>query len=311
MKQKKIIDPVGKEQLLHELLSARFIKQANRGNNLNIYTFDAKESPNLMREVARLREESFRLVGGGTGKSFDMDYFDTHFDQLIVWDSANNKIVGGYRIQLLSTLMDQYNIHKQKRSDISPLATYFSFSKKFVDKYLNYSAELGRSFVSVSYQKSPFALEALFDGLGAWIQQKNASASFLKKINRWRLPVTYLIGKITLYPNFGDLDPIYHFMDRYFESRNIIKPKGPYGVIRPYKELTDDIVFTGNFKADFTMIVKRFNAPVLVGQYGKLSPKMLCLGTILNKDFGATEETAILIKVPRIYPEYLKRYNIL
>ena len=41
-----------------------------------------------MHEIARLREETFRAIGEGTGKSLDQDEFDKHFKQMILWDNG-------------------------------------------------------------------------------------------------------------------------------------------------------------------------------------------------------------------------------
>ena len=83
-----IVPPVDKSLLEQELAEAHFVRNTNNGRN-KIYIFTAHSSTNLMQEVGRLREETFRDAGGGTGKSIDIDEFDTAekpFIQLIVWD---------------------------------------------------------------------------------------------------------------------------------------------------------------------------------------------------------------------------------
>lgn len=298
----EVINPVPREIILEELCKTNFIRTSNRGS-FNIHTFNSKDSPLLMEEVGRLREITFRNIGGGTGEKFDIDEFDDKFEQIILWDSINEEIVGGYRIQLMKTLFES----SEDKENFSPLATYFNLSPRFMKKYLPYSVELGRAFIQPMYQRSVFALESLFNGLGLWISKQNDG--FVS----WKNPATFLVGKITLYPKFGNLDPIYHFIDKYFLAKkpDLIKPKGKYGVVRPYEKLSPDVIFEDDFKKDFNMIVKRFNAPILIGQYGKLSPSMQCFGTIENSDFGDTEETAMMIKIPNIFVEYLKRYDII
>ena len=95
----EIIAPVERELLKAELTSDKFLRPTNKGGNL-IYVTTAKESPNIMREIARLRELAFRMAGGGSGKSMDMDHFDwmdRPYKQLFVWDPQNEEIIGGYR----------------------------------------------------------------------------------------------------------------------------------------------------------------------------------------------------------------------
>ena len=67
----QIIEPVDKELLEKELTNDRFVRETNNGGNL-LYIITAHDSPNLMREVARLRELSFRSAGGGTGRSLEI-----------------------------------------------------------------------------------------------------------------------------------------------------------------------------------------------------------------------------------------------
>ena len=94
-----IIDPIDPSLIEQELTPERLLRRSNKGGNL-IYTLDGRECPATMREIGRLREESFRAAGGGTGKSVDIDEFDTMDPpcrQLIVWDPEARLILGGYR----------------------------------------------------------------------------------------------------------------------------------------------------------------------------------------------------------------------
>ncbi|MCK6650561.1 MAG: GNAT family N-acetyltransferase, partial [Bacteroidia bacterium] len=84
----EIIQPVDKKLLVAELTQERFVRDANNGDN-KIYIITHHDSPNVMREIGRLREVSFRAAGGGTGHEIDIDEFDTAdapYKQLIVWD---------------------------------------------------------------------------------------------------------------------------------------------------------------------------------------------------------------------------------
>ena len=94
-----VIYPVDKEKLISELTEDKFLRKTNKANN-EIYTFNTFNAPNLMREVGRIRELTFRSAGGGTGKEIDIDEFDiekeTPYQQLIVWDPKEKEIIGGY-----------------------------------------------------------------------------------------------------------------------------------------------------------------------------------------------------------------------
>ena len=101
---KPIIPSVDRELLEKELRKDKLIRRTNNGNNL-LYVVTNDDSPNVMREIGRLREISFRVAGGGTGKELDIDAYDTmpnSYKQLIVWDPKAKEILGGYRFFICS-----------------------------------------------------------------------------------------------------------------------------------------------------------------------------------------------------------------
>ena len=147
--EQPIIDPIPKEVLKSELTAERQLRMTNKSNN-EIYIVTAHNAPNVMREIGRLREIAFREAGGGTGKDCDIDEFDTAencYKQLIVWNPEEQEIIGGYRY-LLGT---DWEIDAQGQP-ILATSHMFHFSQKFLDDYMPYTIELGRSFVSLPYQ---------------------------------------------------------------------------------------------------------------------------------------------------------------
>ena len=139
-----IIPPVPADTLASELTRDKFVRNTNYGKN-EIYIVTYHNSPNVVREIGRLRELTFRYAGGGTGKPLDLDEFDTcekPYYQLIVWSPEDKAIVGSYRYLRCKDA--------QVKSDIIQLATVelFEFSPKFMKDYYPYTIELGRSFVN-------------------------------------------------------------------------------------------------------------------------------------------------------------------
>ena len=102
-----IIQPVDRKLLIKELTATKYIRTTRKGGN-ELYEVTYQDSPNIMREIGRLRELSFRTSGGGTGKDCDIDEYDTDpkfaYKQLIVWDPDNQEIIGGYRYILCGGL---------------------------------------------------------------------------------------------------------------------------------------------------------------------------------------------------------------
>ncbi|MDE5989114.1 MAG: GNAT family N-acetyltransferase, partial [Duncaniella sp.] len=140
----KIIDPIDHVLIERELTHDRLLRSTNKGNN-EIYVVDGRECQATMSEVGRLREIAFRMAGGGTGKSCDIDEFDLMDPpcrQLIVWDPETKQILGGYRFIIGSDI----RLDEQGRPRIAT-SHMFHFSDRFVKDYLPYTIELGRSFV--------------------------------------------------------------------------------------------------------------------------------------------------------------------
>jgi hemolysin len=300
----KIIDPVAVSLLEAELTPARFLRQTNKGNN-EIYIVQADEAPNVMREIGRLREIAFRTAGGGTGKSCDIDDYDLMDPpcrQLIVWDPEEKVITGGYRF-----------IHGRDvmiLPDGSPrIATshMFRFSERFINEYLPYTIELGRSFVRLEYQSSKagakalFTLDNLWDGLGA--------------LTVVYPEIKYLFGKFTMYPEYlrDCRDMLLYFLNTHFPD--------PDNLVRPFKplQLTTDLsrfsaMMPGtSFKDDYKVLnseirARGINIPPLVNAYMSLSPTMKIFGTAINDEFGNVEETGIFLTIADIFEEKKQRH---
>lgn len=292
-----IMPPVNKALLEKELNDDIFIRNTNFGNN-EIYVFTAHDSPNLMQEVGRLREITFRDAKGGTGKSIDIDSFDTSeipFKQLIVWNPEDKEIIGGYRFIHCKNL--QIN---EKGVVSTPTAELFKYSEKFVKEFLPCTIELGRSFVQPLYQpsnnirKGMYSLDNIWDGLGS-IMVDNPD-------------VKYLFGKVTMYPHFNVYarDIILFFMEKYFPDRDeLVRPHKPMNYTTDADELNR--VFTSrSYDEDYKILVQKVrslgeNIPPLFNAYMNLSSTMRTFGTALNDHFGLVEETGIMVTVDDIF----------
>ena len=304
MKMEEIIAPISKDILKAELTNDKILRETNKSNNV-IYVVTCQDAPNVVREIGRLREIAFRAAGGGTGKSLDLDDFDTMenpYKQLIVWDPDAEEILGGYRYLLPSEIkLDD------KGQPILATSHMFHFSEEFVRDYLPYTIELGRSFVTLEYQstragaKGLFALDNLWDGLGA-----------LTVLNP---DVRYFFGKMTMYPSYHRYgrDLILYFLKKHFGDKDkLIVPINPLRLEADKSELAQ-ILVESDFKDDYKILnteVRKlgYNIPPLVNAYMGLSHTMKMFGTAINDEFGDVEETSILITVDDIREEKRKRH---
>lgn len=303
---KPIIEPVALELIKAELTPDKKLRDTNKGGN-EIYICNFQDSPNVVREIGRLREIAFRAAGGCSGEELDLDVFDTMenpYKQLLVWDPDAEKILGGYRYILGPDIrLDD------KGQPVLATSHMFHFSDEFIEKYLPYTIELGRSFVTLEYQstaagtKALFALDNLWDGLGA-----------LTVIHP---EMKYFFGKFTMYPSFERFsrDLILSFLWKFFGERE--------GLVTPYKNMelkmeydmkTLQKMFSeDNFKANYKILnseVRKHgvNIPPLVNAYMSLSPTMRFFGTAINDEFGDVEESGILIAVSEILDEKKRRH---
>lgn len=300
-----IIPPVDRMLLKKELNPDRFLRYTNNGDNL-VYLVNYHNAPNVVQEIGRLRELTFRAAGGGTGMEVDLDENDTCekcYDQLITWNPEDDEIVAGYRVIMCKNAIDP-------DGSINLSTTHlFDFSEKFIQEYIPSTLELGRSFVQPQYQpsldnrKGIFSLDNLWDGLGAVVLLNP--------------DVKYLFGKVTMYPKYNreGRDLLLYFMNHYFpDPELLVTPKvnlkltyetGIEALPNPFENL--------DYKDGYKYLNGRIrslgeNIPPLINTYMNLSPTMRTFGTALNDEFGEVEETGIMITLSDIYESKKHRH---
>ncbi len=299
-----IIAPISLELIKSELTPDKKLRDTNKGGNV-IYITNHHNSPNVMKEIGRLREEAFRDSGGGSGLAMDIDEFDTMenpYQQLIVWDPDAEKIIGGYRYILGNDIkLDE------KGQPVLATSHMFHFSDKFINEYLRHTIELGRSFIAPEYQsrqagaKALFALDNLWDGLGA-LAIENPD-------------MKYFFGKMTMYPDYNRVarDLIQHFLFKHFEDKEkLVTPIDPI-VIETDKSYMEGLLTEKEFKPDYVLLnaevrKRGVNIPPLVNAYMGLSPTMKMFGGGINHEFSEVEETCIMITFDEIYKEKIERH---
>ena len=294
-----IIPPIETSLLLTEL-EGHLLRPSNKAGNL-IYDITSHECPNVMREIARLREISYRDGGGATGKEMDIDDMDTMtrpYHQLIVWDPEHNQIVGGYRYLLGS---------EAEIRDGQPYITsahLYHYSERFIRDYLPYTIEFGRAFVQPMYQqremgvKALFALDNIWDGIGAIMHNHPE--------------LRYMIGKVTIYPDYNATarELIYNYLDLYH--------RGEKGLIEPYKPLTvqalDASPFEGDDRQENYHILQRAVReqgaviPPMFSAYLNITNDLYFFGNAINDELANVYETGIMVDLDTVYPEKKERY---
>lgn len=153
-------------------------------NELEIYIAESDAIPNVLREIGRLREVTFRQVGEGTNRSIDLDEYDLHYLHLFLWDTETKQIAGAYRIGRGKQIYERFG---KKGFYLSEL---FKIEDGFIP-YLQVSLEMGRSFITEAYQRKPTSLFLLW----------KAVLLYLRQNPEYR----YLIGPVSISNNFSSL----------------------------------------------------------------------------------------------------------
>lgn len=297
------------EDLKKELTSDKFVRYTSKLNN-EIYFVNAHNAPQVVQEIGRLRELTFATADGGTGNPVDLDDMDLGeipYQQLIVWNPEEEEIVGGYRFIDGKVVAEKGDW----KHDLS-MGHYFSFTPEFVENYLPHSIELGRSWVQPKYQpavdpkRGLFALDNIWDGLGAIVKRYDH--------------LKYFYGKVTMYPSYNReaRNMVLSFLKHFFpDTAGLMTPTIAADVTflsnMDERFPLDPADFEKSFKNGLRQLGKMVgehgeSVPPLIKQYMTLSPKMMTFGTFVNKDFGAVEETGILIPVDEIYSAKKDRY---
>ena len=294
-----IIPAVDRSLLIQEL-EGHLLRPSNKADNL-IYDITAHECPNVMREIARLREISYRDGGGATGKEMDIDEMDTMakpYHQLIVWDPENQQIIGGYRYLLG---------HEAEIRDGQPFITsahLFHYSERFIREYLPHTIEFGRAFVQPMYQqremgvKALFALDNIWDGIGAVMNNHPE--------------IRWMIGKVTIYPDYNEnaRELIYAYLNQYH--------KGEEGLFGPYHPFMSQPLATNPFSGEdkqenyhiLQLAVREQGTviPPMFSAYLNLTNDLMFFGNAINDELANVYETGIMVDLETVYQEKKERY---
>lgn len=295
------MDPVGMARfnadapLAREFVIDRRIRSVK---GLDVYIVTAADAPHIMEEIGRISELEFRREGGGTGRTQDIDCFDTGdapYRQLVVWDAQEQKVVAAYRYILCR------DAHRCGPHPAPATEALFEFSSNFRRDYLPYAMELGRSVVNRSARRRHLGLFAAWAGIGALLREHGH--------------IRYLFGKVTMYPtyNVAARDALLHFLRRHFpDPANLVRPRQHLEVVPVGAE--PGSLFAGrDYDIDYTMLRTQLKQlgeliPPLMISYLGLSQTMKAFGTARNKTFGNVDETAILITVDDINQQVRTRF---
>ncbi|TRX36346.1 GNAT family N-acyltransferase [Flavobacterium restrictum] len=262
---KKIVTPANSEKMILEVNNLRATDcRLLQSKNYEVFFAEAKNIPNILHEIGRLREITFREVGEGTNESIDLDKYDKYYRHLFLWDDDTKKIAGAYRMGLGCEIYPKYGM------DGFYLNGLFRFEPELHDM-MHKSIEMGRAFIIKEYQQKPMPLFLLWRGI------IHTTLHYPEH--------KFLLGGVSISNQFSDFSKslMIEFMKSHYYDPYIaqyIHPKKEYKV--KLKDADKDFVFNET-EADlnkFDKIIDELEPgvlrlPVLIKKYIKQNARLV------------------------------------
>lgn len=261
--------------------------------SLQVYSATAAAIPNVLRDIGRLRELTFRAVGEGTGAALDLDIYDQRYEHLFLWDSKKKNLVGAYRLAKIDQLRRSYG------RQAFYLTTLFEFREPFF-VMLGPALELGRSFIRAEYQRSFAPLLALWRGIGEYVGRNPRYSK--------------LIGPVSV---SADYDKASHaLLVRYLKWHHfnpilasLIKPRVPFRATHTLANLRRELRGIEGLDTLSDLLPEsdaKRQVPVLLRQYLKLGGEVV--GFNVDPDFGHCLDCLTIVDLRRTPDSVLSKY---
>ena len=232
-------------------------------DHFDVFCTPSIEIPQIMNELGRLREITFREVGEGTNRSMDIDEYDLYYNQLFVWDNQNKQIVGAYRVGKGKEILNRYGVKGFY------LQSLFRMNRRF-QPTLKQALELGRSFIIKDYQRRPLPLFLLWKGI----------LYFLLKHSEYR----YLIGPVSISNNYSQFSRgliMQYIREHHFDKKlsRYVRPRTRYNV--PGFNVDEEVILENADDLNkFDRFIKEiepndYTMPILLKRYLKLNGRII------------------------------------
>lgn len=289
-----IAHPVSRQDLRQELRRGELLGLTN--DNKQIYLIEHENSSNIINEIGRLREYSFRKVGEGSGNTRDIDPYDRYYHHLVLWDDDALEIAGAYRIGECEWILSWLGKEGLYMSDLCTMSDRF-------DTILENAIELGRSFVQPKYWGSR-ALDYLWQGIGAYLSHNPH--------------IKYMMGPVSISGSFPKhaQEALVYFYTLYFGSEHtMVKAKSPYRLSEYVQNEFKDLFSGENYNDDFRVLKDYLKAldvsvPTLYKQYSELCDEggVEFMDFGIDTDFNNCIDGYILVDIRKIKEAKRQRY---
>ena len=293
--KKAVIEPVAVEELEKDVRRLPADQRLVVSGDLAVYIAQSSQLPNLINEIGRLREITFRQVDEGTGNEIDLDRFDSYYHHLFLWNHARRELIGAYRLGLTDEIFKRYGSKGLYTNQL------FHFKPELI-RYLSTAIEFGRSFIRAEYQRKLNSLILLWRGVGRFLTQ--------------RPHYNILFGPVSISQNYHSVSRnlIVKFLqaNRFDNalSRFVI-PRRPYRASKI--EDIDPQAFQSSLQDidDLSVLVSEIEKdgkgiPILLRHYLKLNGQLISFN--LDTSFSNVVDGLLLVDVPHNDPKLLKRW---
>jgi putative hemolysin len=293
--QEPVAAAVASDLLAKELEALPKDRRLAENTDFVVYLGAAREIPQLLQEVGRLREVTFRGAGEGTGKRRDLDSFDDYYSHILLWHKTRQELVGAYRAGNTAEILAEHGIGGLYTS------TLFRYDEKIFQK-LGPALELGRSFVRPEYQRQYAPLLLLWKGIARMVAR--------------RPEVPVLFGAVSISNDYSaaSREMIYRFFEAHMQEdglAGLIEPRRPFrpgllrrwdcsGMRRALRDLDELSQPITDVEADGKGL------PILLRQYAKIGGKLL--GFNVDRKFSNVLDGLVVVDLRQTEPAVLERY---
>ena len=256
------------------------------------YLTTAADIPNTMHELARLREETFRAVGEGTGKEIDTDEYDTYYYHLLLWSIPNQEIVGAYRIGAGPEIARNHG-----GIDGFYTASLFKFNHDYED-LMSHCMELGRTIVVPKYQREVLTLKLLLTGV---------------VYSMVRFPeAEYFLGPVSISDSLPDFykSLIVYFLNKHHNCADTPLAESVHPFVPDFLAVNPDQLLAKIENLDeldrliLAMSDGKYRIPVLVKKYFSYNAKLICFN--VDPLFNSSLDGLTLVRLKDFPRNYLR-----
>lgn len=262
--------------------------------DLAVYAAPADEIPNVLYEIGRQREITFREAQEGSGKAIDLDRFDAHYTHLFVWNQVTHEVVGAYRIGHSDSIVDRHGVHGLYTH------TLFSYDETLINR-LGPSLELGRSFVRSSYQKAYAPLLLLWRGIGQYVARNPRYRTLFGPVS---VSNDYTAMSRQLIATFLSKNASIPELEGLVKPRTPMKPRRFELDVNETTRVLKDLDHVSELVSELEADAK--GIPILLKQYMKLGGRLLAFN--VDPEFGDVLDGLIVVDLDQTESRILDKY---